>query len=370
MLPGKLHQMVVAVAVVTLSGLCLTGCRGTWCGGANSTGPVSSDLQKNESPDVGGEEKGPAPRGAAIPAVSSEEKKPAPLSDKKVELPPVSLSFGMILAEIKDQTALEITPHGRMPEKASVPVEGLNVEAALDRICGACDLKWTRNDDGTGYDLWDRVTYRENYQMARVQQKIFTPRHTSSEFFVQAVTQSNLLTRDVGTILADKRTGQVFVSDLPGVLVRVQALFDLLDAAQMTRVFTIQHADVEKVARQFEEYKSESGTIETDGKLHLIVVKDGLANIQRMEQAVATLDQQPTRKVYSLGGAHKNRDEIARIEKQIQAITSKGASLLIDEQRGLLMLEDSEAVHKKVEELLKSPPLAPDPAPARDETPS
>lgn len=370
MLPGKLRKVAVAVAVVTLSGLCLTGCRGKWCGGANSTGPVSSDLQKNESPDVGGEEKGPVPRVAALPTVSPDAKKPAPLSEKKVELPPVSLSFGMILAEIKDQTGLEITPHGKMPEKALVSVEGLNVEAALDRICDACELKWTRNEDGTGYDLWDRVTYRENYQMVRVEQKIFTPRHTSAEFFVQAVTRSNLLTRDVGTILADKRTGQVFVSDLPGVLTRVQALFDLLDAARMTRVFTIQHADVEQAARQLEEYKSESGTIETDVKLHLIVVKDVLTHIQRMEQAVATLDKQPTRKVYSLGGPNKNRDEIARIEKQLQAIATKKDSYLIDEQRGVLMIKDSEAVHKKVEELLKSPPLAAESSPTRDETSS
>jgi type II secretory pathway component GspD/PulD (secretin) len=370
MLPGKLRKVAVVVAVVAVSGLCLTGCRGKWGGGANSTGDVSSDFLKNESSAVGGAETIQTPPVAALSAVPAEEKKAAPLSEKKVELPPVSLSFGMILAEIKDQTALEITPHGKMPEKASVPVEGLNVEAALDRICDACDLKWTRNEDGTGYDLWDRATYREIYQMARVQQKIFTPRHTSPEFFVQAVTRSNLLTRDVGTILADTRTGQVFVSDLPGVLARVQALFDLLDAAQMTRVFTIQHADTEKVARQLEEYKSESGTIETDGKLHRIVVKDGLANIQRMEQAVATLDKQPPRKVYSLGGPNKNRDEIARIEKQLQAIASKGAIYLIDEERGLLMIEDSEAVHRKVEELLQSPPLAPETVPGSDKKPS
>jgi hypothetical protein len=275
----------------------------------------------------------------------------------KLDLPFVNpTALGIVLSEIEDQAGIEVTTHGKMPEKVSVMGGGITVETALEKICDACNLKWTRSEEGKGYELWNEQTYREEYLMPQTEQKIYTPLHADAEFFAEAVTKANLLTKGVGTILTDKRTNQVVVIDLPGVQARVQALFDLLDGAQVTRVFHIKNANIGELARKLEEYKSESGTLEVDEKLRLVSVKDTLTNIKRMESAVESLDKGLPRKVYSLNKQDLNEDGIARIEKQLQALTTKGAYYLIDEKRGLLILEDSEEVHKAVEKSLKISP--------------
>ncbi len=270
-----------------------------------------------------------------------------------VELPPASLAFDMILSEIKDQTGITVATHGKMPDKVSAGGEGMTIETALNKICGPNKLQWTKSDDGTGYDLWDEQTYREEYQSQKTEQKIFTPQHIDAEFFSEAVTKANLLTKNVGSIQTDKRTNQVIVIDMPGVLARVQALLDLLDVALVTRVFYIKYANIEELVKKLEEYKSEPGTIEVDEKLRLVIVKDVLANIQRMESVVELLDKRQPRKVYNLNSVDINGDEISMLEEQLKALASKDAYYLIDEKRGLLILEDSEEVHEEVEKFLK-----------------
>jgi type II secretory pathway component GspD/PulD (secretin) len=270
-----------------------------------------------------------------------------------VELPPASLGFDMILSEIKDQTGITVATHGKMPEKVSAGGEGMTIETVLNKICGPNKLQWTKSEDGKGYDLWDEQAYRESYQSGKTEQKIFTPQHIDAEFFSEAVTKANLLTKNVGSIQTDKRTNQVIVIDMPGVLARVQALLDLLDVPLLTRVFEIKYAVIEDLVKKLEEYKSEPGTIEVDEKLHLVIVKDVQANIQRMESVVELLDKRQPRKVYNLNSLDNAGDEISMLEEQLKALASKDAYYLIDEKRGLLILEDSEEVHKEVEKFLR-----------------
>ncbi len=270
-----------------------------------------------------------------------------------IELPPASLGFDMILSEIKDQTGITVATHGKMPEKVSAGGEGMTIETVLNKICGPNKLQWTKSEDGKGYDLWDEQAYREGYQSGKTEQKIFTPQHIDAEFFSEAVTKANLLTKNVGSIQTDKRTNQVIVIDMAGVLARVQALLDLLDVALVTRVFEIKYAVIEDLVKKLEEYKSEPGTIEVDEKLHLVIVKDVLANIQRMESVVELLDKRQPRKVYNLNSVDIKGDEISMLEEQLKALASKDAYYLIDEKRGLLILEDSEEVHKEVEKFLR-----------------
>jgi type II secretory pathway component GspD/PulD (secretin) len=263
------------------------------------------------------------------------------------------MGFDMILSEIKDQTGITIITHGKMPDKVTAGGEGMTIETVLNKICGPNKLQWTKTPDGTGYELWDEQTYREDYQIQQTEQKIFTPQHIDAEFFSEAVTKANLLTKNVGSIQTDKRTNQVIVIDMPGVLARVQALLDLLDVALVTRVFYIKYANIEELVKKLEEYKSEPGTIEVDEKLRLVIVKDVLANIQRMESVVELLDKRQPRKVYMLNSVDIEGEEFEMLDEQIQALASKDAYYLIDEKRGLLILEDSEEVHEEDEKFLK-----------------
>jgi type II secretory pathway component GspD/PulD (secretin) len=313
-------------------------------------------MPKPAFPQKVSEPSGPGAPGAkpAGEAKEGEGEAGAKSANGTFELPFVNpTAFDIVLTEIKDATGITVTTHGKMPDKVAVQGEGITIETALNKICGPNKLQWTKSPDGTGYELWDEASYREDYQIGQTEQKIFTPQHIDAEFFSEAVTKANLLTKNVGSIQTDKRTNQVIVIDLPGVLARVQALLDLLDVALVTRVFYIKYANIEELVKKLEEYKSEPGTIDVDEKLRLVIVKDVLANIQRMEAVVELLDKRQPRKVYNLNSVDIEGNEIEMLEEQLKALASKDAYYLIDEKRGLLILEDSEEVHEEVEKFLK-----------------
>lgn len=285
--------------------------------------------------------------------VVPEKVDPPSAEGQRVSLPFLKeVPISVILGEIQNQTGIKIAPYGKAGSgKAALAGENMTVEEALTRLAQPNNMVWRKTP--AGYELWDKESYEKELLPKLREQKVFVPVHISGEYLFEAIKQSNILTKDIGNITLDKRTNQVVVSDLPQKLALIQDMVNLLDVPQYTRVFYIRYADIEEVAKKIEQFKSEPGTIEVDPLAHLIIVRDVLANIQRMESLIEVLDIRQPRRVYNLNSVGIEEDEIKALEENLKLLVTQDAYYYIDPMRGQLILEDTLEVHEDVEKFLR-----------------
>ncbi|NQU45329.1 hypothetical protein HQ520_18770 [bacterium] len=265
---------------------------------------------------------------------------------------PNPVPISIIMTEFRDQTGVDVQLRGKT-SALKIPFQGSNLAAEdfLNSISDQQKLIWRQTPQG--YELWDQETYNAEVLPTLVEQKVFIPVHISAKYLHDAIKQSEVITPNVGHLALDERTNKVIVTDLPEKLAIIQDMVNLLDEPQYTRVFYIRYKDVESVFSKIESFKSEAGTIETDPQAHLIIVRDVLANIQRMEAMIELLDVRQPRRVYNLNTIGFEGEGAEQLESNLQEIITPDAFYVIDESRGLLVLEDTEDVHEEVEKFLQ-----------------
>ena len=275
-------------------------------------------------------------------------------------LPLASLDFSKptpinrILSEFTDQTGIAVVAYGKAGEtQATMSGENMTPEQFLTRLADQNKLVWRKTEEG--YQLWDEATYKTEVLPTRVQQKIFIPVHIKADDFYDAIKRSNIITPDVGGAWVDKRSNQVVVVDLPEKLAMVQDLQNLIDVPQYTRIFHIKYADPEEIAKKIDDMglKSEPGTIEVDPLNRTIIVRDVLANIQRMESLIEMLDVRQPERIYKLNSIGSDEDELSALNEQLKTLLTKDAYFYMDAKRGMLLVRDTPESHRDLERFLK-----------------
>ena len=290
-------------------------------------GPVSEGAGAGEAARPGGEK-----------TASVLYTKPTPIS--------------ILIDDVKDQTGVKIVLCGKA-SALKIPYSGsdLTAEAFLNSISGANKLRWRKVPDG--YELWDEESYNNEVTPTLVQQKVFVPVYVSAKYLYEAIKGSNVLTPKVGNVAVDERTNKVMVSDLPEKLALVQDIVNLLDEPQFTRVFYVRYAVIKDVVEKIKQFKSEAGTIEFDEIAHLIIVRDIMANIQRMETMIDLLDVRQIGRVYNLNSVGLGAKDLDKLQKNLELLVTKSAFMMIDDARGLLILRDTPEVHEDVVKFLQ-----------------
>jgi general secretion pathway protein D len=95
-----------------------------------------------------------------------------------------------------------------------------------------------------------------------------------------------------GSILADSRTGQIFVWDIPSKLEQIQLAVQRLDVPVQSQTFHIQHINAEDIVDSIEVLMSERGLIQVDPRYNTIVITDLPARIEKMAEMITTLDRE------------------------------------------------------------------------------
>lgn len=288
----------------------------------------------------------------APPSPEEQAGRPQAPQPKASILFPKEAPISLILEDFTAQTGVPIKLLGKATNlKIAFSGNDLTPEAFLDAIAGANGLKWQRTKDG--YELMDEEYYNKVKLPEKIEQKVFIPVHISAKYLHDAIKQSNVLTDNVGNLALDERTNKVIVSDLPEKLALVQDMVNLLDEPQYTRVFNIRYAEIEDIVDKIQQFQSEAGTIEYDDIAHLIIVRDVLSNIQRMEAMIDLLDVRQPRRVYNLNTIGYEGEALDVLQENLETIITKDAFYVIDEDRGMLILEDTETVHEDVEKFLQ-----------------
>jgi type II secretory pathway component GspD/PulD (secretin) len=94
-----------------------------------------------------------------------------------------------------------------------------------------------------------------------------------------------------GRLLADGRTGQIFVWDIPNQLEQIELAVTRLDIPVESQTFEIKHIDAEDLIDSLEVVLSERGLIQVDPRYNALVITDLPARIQKIAGLIETLDR-------------------------------------------------------------------------------
>lgn len=94
-----------------------------------------------------------------------------------------------------------------------------------------------------------------------------------------------------GRLLADGRTGQVFVWDVPNQLEQISLAVNRLDIPVESHTFEIAHINAEDLLDSLEVLLSERGLIQVDPRYNALVVTDLPARIEKVASIIQTLDR-------------------------------------------------------------------------------
>jgi type II secretory pathway component GspD/PulD (secretin) len=94
-----------------------------------------------------------------------------------------------------------------------------------------------------------------------------------------------------GSILADPRTGQIFVWDTPTMLAKMTEAVDRLDVPVESQTFSPEHIDVEYLSESLEALLSEQGIIQLDLRTNTLIVTDLPPRVEKIGEMVESLDK-------------------------------------------------------------------------------
>ncbi|MBN1868660.1 hypothetical protein JW916_15370 [Candidatus Sumerlaeota bacterium] len=301
---------------------------------ATSVAPVEAE----DASPTGGFETEIRRTAEGVPLVSTPFIKPTPIM--------------IVLDDFRAQTGLRVSVQGKKVAEAQVTISGedLTPEEFLTLLAAQNNLRWRKKGDA--YEIMDEEYWNTVAMKELTETKIFIPVHVTALYFNDALGKAGVLS-PVGSASLDERSNQVIVTDLPEKLAMVQDLLNLIDVPQVLRVFRVRYGDINSISAKVQEFLSSAGSIETDERNRMIVVRDSLANIQRMESIVELLDVRQLRKVYNLN-ISKTQDDLKALQDVLALIATPGERrYYIDGSRGMLWLEDTPEVHLEVEKFLQ-----------------
>jgi len=304
--------------------------------------PASGEAATNETSES---------EAAAAPAVRRFSTDGKPLLNL-VFAPGTQPSIDLVLAQIKAQTGITVTPMGAargQPVPAPL-LKDTTIEDALKWICAQKDWVWAK--EGPNYIISDRPYYEKNVLSKTVVQRVIVPRNIPAADAAKAVER---MKSPVGDIQFDARTNQVFVTDILPIVEAIERTIKLLDQKVFLRVFTLKHADPKTVLDFLQPYKSPPGRLELIPKMRQIIAEDTYENIQRMEVMVDLLDRGPEMRIYDLNNIDFEGKSIQDIQDYLdKEILTEGAYLKFDPQNGVMILIDLPSVHEKVQKILEA----------------
>ncbi len=143
--------------------------------------------------------------------------------------------------------------------------------------------------------VWD--TDDNIKEMVRIVEEIDVPLQ-KAEFTIQHAEVSDIeavlasFVSPSGSVLADVRTGQIFVWDSPAILDKMREAVERLDQPVESRTFFVQNVNSEDVVDSIEAMLTERGTIQVDPRYNSIVVTDLPARVERIASIIDTLDKE------------------------------------------------------------------------------
>jgi type II secretory pathway component GspD/PulD (secretin) len=144
-------------------------------------------------------------------------------------------------------------------------------------------------NDPTLTEIWTKSEYKTEVLPTLVVQKTYKVKYASPQDTVRQI--DILLTPNLARAAVDRRTGKIFVSDLPEVHAKIESMIHELDVDFITRVFYVKYADVDKLAADLKRIsKGDPDYPIADLRTRQIVVRDRLDVIRHMELLVQTLD--------------------------------------------------------------------------------
>ncbi|MDD4278222.1 MAG: secretin N-terminal domain-containing protein [Candidatus Sumerlaeales bacterium] len=288
----------------------------------------------------------------------SEDTPPAPKYGPNGELL-ISVNFistpiERVVADISKKSQASVIGRGKTAgQRVSVNARNESVERVLDKLVNSqANWLWQKTKGrSNSYEIWDTESYKVEVLPKEVRQKVFQPRDIPAEEVNKAI--AGMLTEGIGTSSFDPRSNKVIVTDLPTVLEIIQRLIDQIDVKLYTRVFSIEHADVNTIAEKLTNLKSAAApNPEVDERTRQIIVRDRLEIVSQMASLVETLDIGPEMRVYDLNNIGVESEHNEAIQEAVEELITEGAYLKINEASARMIVQDVPSVHEKIEAVL------------------
>ncbi|MCX7919709.1 MAG: hypothetical protein N3A72_08940 [bacterium] len=234
-----------------------------------------------------------------------------------------------------------VVSKGVKGNKISLALTNATLEQALDAITGPNSWKYYREENTI--TIMTIPEYQEK-QKELVIQKTYQIQYTTAAD-VQNAIQS--LLSSAGKITRDDRTNQLFITDTPETLAKIDALIANIDIPVTTEVFAIKYADPDDIAKKLEGVKSPKGKIEVDTRLNTIVATDVEPSIVKMRELVKQLDINTQLEVFII-----NYAKAEEIQTKIKELLSKKGYSQVDKRNNRLIVDDIPSRIEKVKQVV------------------
>jgi type II secretory pathway component GspD/PulD (secretin) len=234
-----------------------------------------------------------------------------------------------------------VVSKGVKGNKISLALVQATLEQALDAITGPNSWKYMREDNNI--TIMSVPEYQEK-QKELVITKTYQIQYTNAAD-VQNAIQS--LLSSAGKITRDDRTNQLFVTDTPESLAKIDAMIANVDIPVTTEVFVIQYGDPDDIAKKLEGVKSPKGKIEIDARLNTLVVTDVESSIIKMRELVKQLDINTSLEVFII-----NYAKAEEVQSKIKELLSKKGYSQVDKRNNRLIVDDIPTRIEKVKKVI------------------
>jgi general secretion pathway protein D len=225
--------------------------------------------------------------------------------------------------------------------KVSLALTNATLEQALDAITGPNGWKYMREDNNI--TIMTVPEYQEK-QKELVITKTYQIQYTNAADVQNSIAA---LLSTAGKIARDDRTNQLFVTDTPESLAKIDAMIANIDIPVVTEVFAIKYADPDDVAKKLEGAKSPKGKIDVDARLNTIVVTDVESSVIKMRELVKQLDINTQLEVFYINYA-KAED----VQNKIKDLLSKKGYSQVDKRNNRLIVDDIPSRIEKVKKVV------------------
>ncbi len=320
-------------------------------GAATTTAATTTAANDADSPATGAATTGAATATAGTDAAAAAEANP----DGLVSTVSSNIPIERVLGQLGDQAGVTISARGKTPGTKVTLIQPNKVPLrdALGQLVNsqANWLLYEPPDRPGTFEIWDQETYKTEVLPRLVRPKVFVPREITAEEAAKAL--EGVMTPGIGKVAFDPRSNKVIMTDLVPVLELAQRLLETIDVKFLTRVYYIEHADVNEVAEKLSALKSPAAPdVQVDERTRQIIVSDRIDILQKMEQLVETLDIGPDMRVYTINNLGIEGEELEELEIAIEEILTPEAYFHFNVRQGKLIVRDLPEVHDRVEKVL------------------
>jgi type II secretory pathway component GspD/PulD (secretin) len=187
---------------------------------------------------------------------------------------------------------------------------------------------------------------RVQQQYGAIENETFIAQHVSVSY-LQSLLESLLSTS--GRIIADSRTGHIYVWDTKDNLAKMKETVKELDVPLQNMTFTVQHADLSDVESVLSTFKTDAGAVVADPRTGQILVWDMPDTLRQMKEVVAQIDVPLQSKVFKL--QHINAEDVS---DSVETLLSERGSIQVDPRFNTLIVTDLPTRQELVAELLET----------------